>query len=155
MREQLRSNPANAPVLDDALAAIDSLEANRPVDVSAMHPALQGLFAPKVQPFLMDMMAQDAAQKARALRVPLLIVQGGRDVQVTMADFDALRTANPKARHLLLPKMTHVLKDASGDDRASSLATYADASLPLSPGLAEAISAFVKCFPRGGAGTVC
>ncbi|MGB6228525.1 MAG: alpha/beta hydrolase, partial [Litorimonas sp.] len=59
LREQLRANPANAPILPDALATIDALEAGERVDVSAMHPALQGLFAPAVQGFLISSLAAD------------------------------------------------------------------------------------------------
>jgi uncharacterized protein len=48
LRQQLRANRANAPILDQAMAAIDTLEAGRRVDVSAMNPALMPLFAPQV-----------------------------------------------------------------------------------------------------------
>ena len=49
IRQQLRDNPANAPVLDEAMSALAELAAGRRVDVSAMHPALVPLFAPQVQ----------------------------------------------------------------------------------------------------------
>ncbi|MEM9473120.1 MAG: alpha/beta fold hydrolase, partial [Pseudomonadota bacterium] len=54
LRHQLRDNPANKPLLDDAIGAINELEAGRKVDVSRFHPALQGLFAPQVQRFMSD-----------------------------------------------------------------------------------------------------
>jgi pimeloyl-ACP methyl ester carboxylesterase len=144
MREQLRSNPANAPVLDSALAAIDSLEHGKTVDVAGMHPALQRLFAPQVQDFLIDMFQQDPAKLAGSLGVPLLIVQGERDLQVSIADAKALAAAQPKARLVLLPAMNHVLKDVASEDRAANLATYADPSLPVDAGLVEAIATFVR-----------
>ncbi|MFN6934060.1 MAG: alpha/beta hydrolase, partial [Tsuneonella sp.] len=52
LREQLSANPANAPVLPDALSAIERLETGERVDVAALHPALQGLFNPAVQGYL-------------------------------------------------------------------------------------------------------
>ena len=144
IREQLRANPANAPLLDSAMTALDVLESGQHVDVSAMHPALQKLFAPQVQDYLIDMFRQDPASLAAALKVPLLIVQGERDLQVSTADAKALAAAQPKARLVLLPQMNHVLKDVATDDRAANLATYADSSLPVDRDAVEAIAGFVK-----------
>jgi pimeloyl-ACP methyl ester carboxylesterase len=144
LREQLRANPANAPLLDDALAAIDSLEAGKTVDVSAMHPALQKLFAPQVQPFLMNEMAMDPAKLAGSTKVPVLILQGGRDLQVSEADAKALAAAQPKAKLVLIPAMNHVLKDVASDDRAANAATYADPSIPVDSTLVDAIAGFVR-----------
>src|SRR5262245_53427221 len=56
LREQLKANPANAPILEQALAAISELEAGRHVDVSSMHPALMALFLPAVRGFRVDQM---------------------------------------------------------------------------------------------------
>jgi pimeloyl-ACP methyl ester carboxylesterase len=144
IREQLRANPANAPVLDSAMAALDALERGQHVDVSAMHPALQKLFAPQVQDFLIDVFRRDPAKLAASLKVPLLIVQGERDFQVSVADARALAAARPDAKLVLLPRMNHVLKDVDSDDRAANLATYADSSLPVDAGLVDAVAAFVK-----------
>ena len=144
IREQLRANPANAPLLDSAMTALDVLESGQHVDVSAMHPALQKLFAPQVQDYLIDMFRQNPASLAAALKVPLLIVQGERDLQVSTADAKALAAAQPKARLVLLPQMNHVLKDVATDDRAANLATYADSSLPVDRDAVEAIAGFVK-----------
>ena len=144
IRQQLRDNPANAPVLDDAMKAIAALEAGRTVDVTAMHPALQRLFAPQVQGFLIDAFARDPAKLAASLGVPLLIVQGERDLQVSVADAQALAAAQPRARLVLIPTMNHVLKDVAADDREANVATYSDPSLPVDTTLVDAIADFVK-----------
>ena len=49
IREQLRANPANAPILDEAFDAITRLEAGERVDTAAMHRALLPLFADEIQ----------------------------------------------------------------------------------------------------------
>jgi hypothetical protein len=144
VREQLRSNPANAPILDSAMAALDRLERGEHVDVSVMHPALQRLFAPQVQDFLIDDLRYEPATLAASLKIPLLIAQGERDVQVSVADAKRLAAAQPKAKLVLLPSMNHVLKDVSTDDRDANVATYADPSLPVDPGLVDAIAMFVR-----------
>ena len=144
IREQLRANPANAPVLDSALKAIDSLERGQRVDVTGMHPALQGLFSPRIQGYLIDMFQRDPTKLAATVRLPVLVVQGERDLQVSTTDAKALASASAKAKLILLPRMNHVLKDVQNDDRASNLATYADPSLPIDPQLVDAIAHFVR-----------
>src|SRR5205823_9243059 len=64
LREQLKTNPANAPLLPQALSAIDALEAGKRVDTSAMPMPLLALFRPEVQPFLIDLLRQDPAALA-------------------------------------------------------------------------------------------
>jgi pimeloyl-ACP methyl ester carboxylesterase len=144
IRDQLRANPANAPLLGSAMAALDSLEAGKHVDVSGMHPALQKLFAPQVQGFLIDMFRRDPAKLAASFKLPLLIVQGERDLQVSAADAKTLAAAQPKAKLVLVPTMNHVLKDVASEDRAANAATYADPSLPIDTTLVDSIAGFVK-----------
>ena len=144
IREQLTSNPANAPILAPALAALSSLEQGQRVDSKTLPAPLQPLFGEAVQPYLINLMAQDPARLAGALKLPLLIVQGERDLQVKVADARALAAAQPKARLVLVPGVNHVLKTVATDDPAANFATYADPSLPISPAVVDAIAAFVK-----------
>jgi uncharacterized protein len=147
LRDQLRGNPANAPILDQAMAAIDKLEAGERVDVAGMDRALVPLFAPQVQGFLIDIMAYDPARLIAAVAQPVLIVQGKRDIQVDIGDAERLRHANPKAKVGLLDDTNHVLKTVATDDRAANLATYADPDLPLAPGVVDAIAGFINASP--------
>jgi uncharacterized protein len=144
LRDQLRANPANAPLLPEAEGAIDALERGERVDMSTMHPALQGLFAPPVQGFLIDLFAHDPAAQAAASDVPMLLLFGGKDLQTGPREFEALRAARPDAAAVMLPEVNHVLKRVEGDDPAANLATYADPALPLAPGVVEALAAFVS-----------
>ena len=144
IRDQLTSNPANAPILAPALAALDSLEKGQRVDGNTLPAPLQPLFGEAVQPYLIDLMAQDPARLAASLKLPLLIVQGERDLQVTVEDARALAAAQRKSRLVLVPGVNHVLKAVATDDRAANFATYADPSLPVSLGVVDAIVAFVK-----------
>lgn len=148
IRRQLRDNPANAPILAQAEAALTELEAGRKVDASTLHPALLGLFRPEVQDFVIDLLRQDPPAMVRATKLPVLVVQGGHDIQVTAADADALSNARPGVVRADFPQMSHVLKDAPAD-RAGNIASYADTARPLSAGLAERIAAFVASNNRG------
>jgi uncharacterized protein len=144
MRDQLRSNPANAPILAPALDTISALEAGRTVDTAGLPVPLQPLFNPAVQPYYIDMFAQDPAKYAASLAVPLLIIQGDTDIQVAVEDAKILAAAQPSSKLVILPGVNHVLKPFSGDDRGANLATYADASMPIAASVIEAVADFVK-----------
>ncbi|WP_332804109.1 alpha/beta hydrolase [Sphingomonas sp. RT2P30] len=144
MREQLRANPANAPILDAALGAIDALEAGRRVDMASLPAVIQPLFAEKLQPYLIDLFSHDPAKLIAGVRLPVLILQGDRDIQVSLVDAEALKKAQPKATLTIVPGVNHVLRPVESADRAANIATYGDATLPISPTIAAAIAAFVK-----------
>jgi pimeloyl-ACP methyl ester carboxylesterase len=148
LREQLRSNPANAPVLDQALAAIDALESGNRVDTTNMNPALLPLFAPPVQNFLIDNFSYDPAVLLASYAGPVLIIQGKRDIQIGEQDAQRLKAANPRAKLVLLPDTNHVLKTVVSGNRAANIATYADPSLPLAPYVVETIADFVDAETR-------
>lgn len=147
MRDQLRANPANAPILAPALAAIDSLEAGRRVPPEQLPEPLPRLFPAAVQGYLIDLFAQDPAKLAAGVRLPMLIVQGDRDLQVSTEDARALAKAQPNATLTVLPGVNHVLK-AAPEDRAGNMATYADPSLPIAPAVVRAIAGFVTAKRR-------
>jgi pimeloyl-ACP methyl ester carboxylesterase len=144
LREQFQANPANAPILPVALATIDQLEAGKTVDTSGMHPALIALFRPSVQKFLISTFAIDPARLLAGCDKPILLLQGERDIQVSMTDAKLLAAANARTRLVYLPTMNHVLKEVVSDDRVANIATYADPHLPLAPGLADTIAQFIS-----------
>lgn len=142
LRSQIESNPANAPLIDQAFAAIADLEAGRHTDTSTMHPALQQVFAPPVQDFLISEMAADPVEVLRRAGIKTLIVQGTADLQITLADARLLDKA-PRTQLKTITGMNHILKEAAGD-RAANLATYSNPNLPLAPRLAGVIEDFIE-----------
>lgn len=143
IREQLRANPANAALVAAADAAIDRLNSGLKVDVSSLPKPLMALFSPAVQDYLISAFALDPAELAARIDLPILIVQGGKDLQVPVEHANRLKAAKPSAVLEIMPEANHVLKDVSGDNPADNLAAYNDPDLPLSKGLVEAIAAFV------------
>jgi uncharacterized protein len=144
LREQLKANPANAPLLDQALPAIDALEAGKRVDTSSMPAALMGLFRPAVQGFLISAFSYDPTRLLAGYEKPVLILQGQRDIQVREADARALKLADPKASLVLLPDVNHTLKGVTSDDVRANIATYGNANLPLGPGVIQSLVDFLK-----------
>lgn len=143
LRDQLMANPANAPLLNQALPAIATLEEGKRVDTTHMHPALLSLFNPAIQGFLIDAFAVDPAKLIKDYAKPVLLLQGRRDLQVALRDAELLHKAAPAAELVELPDANHVLKTVASEDVASNIATYANPSLPLASGVIDAIAAFV------------
>lgn len=152
LREQLRANPANVPLLCQALSAIDSLENGNRVDTTDMPPALLGLFRPQLQGYLISNFSYDPAQLLENYQKPVLILQGLRDIQVREVDARILKQADPQAMLALLPNVNHVLKHVASDEWTDNVAIYADPELPLAPGVIDAISDFIEkhngCFSK-------
>lgn len=102
------------------------LEAGRMVD--DVPPLLAALFRPSVQPYLIDWLAIDPAKLADQVAVPLLVVSGSTDLQVTRADFDAL--ASHASRSVWIEGMNHVLKEQGGP-LGEQMASYLNPDMPL------------------------
>lgn len=144
LKAQLRANPANAPLLEAAENAIDRLAVGERVDATTLPPPLVPLFNPAVQGFLISTIALDPAELARNAQLPILIVQGGKDLQVTLEDAKLLAAAAPSAKLTILPEANHVLKDIKGKSRAENIAAYAAPDLPIANNLIPTITEFIR-----------
>ncbi len=141
LRAQLKANPANRPLLKQAEKAIVALEAGERVDVSKMHSALQGLFYPEVQDFLISIFAADPAQILAAIDAPKLVIQGEHDLQVSKED--AQRLAEMSGGELVLvPKMNHVLKTAP-KRRSANFKAYNSPDTPIDARVTDAVATFI------------
>lgn len=138
LREQLK--PKVSPQLyAQADSIITSLQNGKTV---AEVPAdLMLLFRPSIQPYLISWLKYDPAIEMGKLRIPVTIVQGTADVQVTMADAEALHRADPSSRLVVVDGMNHVLKYAPDvSSQAAILKGYQDPSLPIAPQVVDAIA---------------
>ncbi len=104
---------------------------------------LQVLFRPSVQPYLISLLRQNPGQAFAQLQIPALIVQGSHDIQVSVADAQALQAAKPDAELLIIPGMNHMLR-ISALDLPAQLASYDNPQLPLAQGLGEQIAEFIQ-----------
>jgi pimeloyl-ACP methyl ester carboxylesterase len=148
LREQLSAASTPKPILDEALAALAALE--RGESVANVSSPLLALLRPSVQPFIRSLMAIDPPTELAQARIPVLVAQGGHDLQVSEADAAALLRARPDAVVFRSAEMNHVLKLAPAE-RAAQDKAYSDPSVPLAPVLVDAIAAFVRDRPPGSA----
>lgn len=129
-------------------AVLQSLEKGKTI---AAPEKLAMLYRASVQPYLISWFRYDPVKAIAEIKVPVLIVQGSTDIQVSVDDAKRLAAANPKAKLLIVEGMNHVLK-AVPDDRQKQMASYGDPTLPLAPALVPAIVELVKSVATGAHG---
>jgi pimeloyl-ACP methyl ester carboxylesterase len=115
--------------------------------VESVPPALNFLCRPSVQPYMISWLRYNPAKEIARLHIPILIVQGTTDIQVSLQDAQALAGANPAAKLLLIDGMNHVLKTVSNEPNQQT-SSYSDPTLPVAPGLIQEISKFVNGVKR-------
>ena len=140
IREQL-GQQLSPTMMAGAARGLDALAAGKFADSTP--PGLESLFRRSVQPYLMSWFRYDPTKEIAVLTVPVLIVQGTTDLQVSVADARLLAAAAPNAKLLLVDGMNHVLKLASGD-RSAQMRSYGDPSLPVAPLLVAAIADLIR-----------
>jgi pimeloyl-ACP methyl ester carboxylesterase len=146
IREQLMAMPlpeSMEHVRREALSILEKLSrGERVAEVSAENAPL---FRVSVQPFLLSVFAIDPAAELAKLTLPVMLVRGTSDIQVSAEDLDLLAQARPDARILRLPETNHAFKPAPADvsNRTAQLRSY-DPAAPLVPGLVPAIVEFVR-----------
>ena len=137
--------PAYMGLMVKSTAIINSLKAGRMVAQEDIPTELMSLFHPTVQPFIISNMRYEPTELAAKCRVPMLIVSGGRDIQVSVSNGERLHGANPAAEHRMFENMTHVLKDADTSDRMMQvMSIYTNANLAITEALAPAIVEFIN-----------
>jgi pimeloyl-ACP methyl ester carboxylesterase len=111
--------------------------------ISDFPPALASVFRLDIQPFIMNWMQYDPQAIIKELKIPILIINGTKDIQVPVTYANLLKQSNPKAELVVIDKMNHVLVPIDGDTLENTKA-YNEPLRELSKELIPAIIAFIK-----------
>jgi len=131
-----------APFLEkDTQMVLDSLKQGHLVkNVPSM---LVSLFRPSVQPFLISWMKYNPQIEIKKIKVPALLINGSKDIQVPVLDAQQLHVANPKSELVLIKNMNHIFKEIKGDI-TENRQSYTNPKLPVMPGLVKAVVDFIN-----------
>jgi pimeloyl-ACP methyl ester carboxylesterase len=140
LREQLSKQLPPEELVRWDSASARYLRGDEPGDV---HPGLKPLLLPSNRKFMQSWAKYDPASEIARARVPVLIVQGGHDLQISEVDARALQAAQPAAKLVVIPAANHVFRAAT-DDRMAQLRLYTDPTLPIVPELTPAIADWIK-----------
>lgn len=137
---QIKANPFNpANIVKEAKGIFGKLREGETVD--SVPPYLMSVFRPSIQPFMMSWMKYDPLVEIEKLNIPILVVAGSTDLQVTVEDAQRLQIANPKAELKVIDGMNHILKNSSAEAN-ENVASYSNPKLPLNEELEVSINSF-------------
>jgi len=140
LREQLQRNNMPPGLLQRSVELIHTLESGRTDD--NVPEALQVIFRPSVQPYLISLLRYDPAKAFAALKMPALIIQGTHDIQVDVNDARLLKAAKPDADLALIEGMNHVMRIVPMDMKRQ-VQSYNDPNQRLSSELGDRIVRFI------------
>lgn len=140
--EQVNKNPNNPEqIRNEVTRAFENLKAGKTFNEVPAY--LMSLFRPTVQPYMISWLKYDPAKEIAKLTIPVLVLQGSTDIQVSVVDAQILHQAKKGSTLKVIEGMNHVLCDAPVDP-AANLATYSDPDLPLSAALVPAVVTYIK-----------
>ncbi len=141
LHEQLKRQLDSATLIqfDSAIAGFLRNE----IPTVTLPAVLMSLLQPENRRFMQGLQAYVPTDEIAASKLPIMIVQGAQDIQVTEEDAKLLAAARPSATLLVLPTANHVLKAATGADVSSQMSLYMDPRAPIVSDLAPAIAAWI------------
>ena len=104
---------------------------------------LSNMFNEELQKFMISWMQYNPTEEIKSLNMPVLIINGTKDLQVSVDEAKLLATANSKAKLKIIENMNHVLFEIEGSDLENSK-SYNEAFRPISPELIKSIVTFIE-----------
>ncbi|MCL2304731.1 MAG: lysophospholipase [Planctomycetaceae bacterium] len=137
IREQMKGQPQF--VKDSLFPILDELKKGNTVE--KVPEALLPLVRPSVQPYMISWMKYDPQAEIKKLTVPVMIVQGTTDIQVS--DTEKLAEANPQAKKVIVKNMNHTLKTSATTTAPSQQPYYTDPKYPIHEDLVPCLVEFI------------
>lgn len=139
LEEQLKRQPEQ---IQREAAAINRelLEGRIVEDVSSQ---LAALYRKSVQPYLISWFRYNPAKEIAKLKIPVLILQGDKDIQVSVKDSEQLYAARILSSYHVVKNMNHVLKHCESAEMIAQIDAYQNPELPIKNELIEQIARFI------------
>ena len=107
--------------------------------------ALAPVFRKEIQPYLVSIMKYDPVMELRTLDIPILILQGTSDLQISVKDAELLASASNKAELKIIEGMNHMMRTTS-KDLGENFKSYGDPDQPLTADFVKELIRFLKKF---------
>ena len=104
---------------------------------------LASLFRASVQPYMISWIKYHPQNEIKKLQIPSLLINGNKDIQVSVQDAQLLQRAKPDAQLQIIPNMNHIFKAIKGDDTENK-ASYTNPELPICTELTSIITTFIR-----------
>jgi pimeloyl-ACP methyl ester carboxylesterase len=104
---------------------------------------LASLFRASVQSYMISWIKYNPQTEIKKLHIPTLLINGDKDIQVSVNDAQLLHQAKSDAQLKIIPNMNHIFKEIKGDDTENK-ASYTNPDLPISKELPSVLTAFIQ-----------
>ena len=104
---------------------------------------LASIFRPSVQPYMISWLKYNPQAEIKKLKIPTLLLNGTKDLQVSVQDAELLKQSKPDAELVIIDTMNHVFKEIKGDT-AENMKSYNDPNIPISALLVNTITRFIS-----------
>ena len=138
LKRQLKPLPED--LYEESLLIIEDLIRGNMVE--NISKDLEPVFRKSVQAYLISWFKYNPVDILREIKVPVLLIQGDNDLQVTLEDAKKLEAAKGD-RLVIIGGMNHILKDAPRDQEGN-LEVYKDPIKPLNEQLVSEIVGFIR-----------
>ncbi len=145
LKEQLSKQMQGQPeaIKNMIFSYIDKLE--RGETIADVPVYLNAFFRPSLQPYMISWFKYNPQTEISKLTIPVLLLQGTTDVQVSTDHVELLAKANPKAQKVIIENMDHVMKISETTDMMTQVKnSYNNPDAPISKELTKIIISFIK-----------
>ena len=106
-------------------------------------PALASMFNLEIQPFMSNWMQYKPHELIENLEIPVLIINGTKDLQVSTKEAQLLKERKADAELVIIENMNHLLFEINGDDLVNTK-SYNELQHPIVPEVITSIVRFIK-----------
>lgn len=104
---------------------------------------LASIFSLEIQPFMTNWMQYNPIEVINKQEIPILIINGDKDLQVGIEEAKLLHEAAQNGQLLIVENMNHVLVNIEGDD-LENMKSYNTATLKITQKVSDRMLDFVK-----------
>lgn len=127
--------------LEDSKRVLTLLKAGKTTTDFPM--ALSSIFNLDVQGFMSNWMQYNPTEEMKKHNIPTLIINGDKDLQVSVDEANLLHKAAQNGVLLIVEKMNHIMVKIEGE-QLENMKSYNDASLEISPEVEKSMIEFIK-----------
>ena len=110
--------------------------------IDNVNPNLVSVFNKPNQVFFTSWMKYNPSEEIKKLKIPTLILNGDKDLQVAIEDANKLHQSNNGSQVVIIKNMNHVMKTIEKDE--DNIKSYTVPDFPLSSELVTTIETFIK-----------
>ena len=126
---------------DDTKRVLETLKSGK--TTTDFPPALASIFNLEIQPFMMNWMEYNPQELIEDLEIPVLLINGTKDLQVSVMEAQLLKDHKADAELVIIENMNHLLFEINGDDLVNTK-SYNELNHPIMSQVIEVMLNFIQ-----------